>query len=486
MANFEAFNIPVARSGSAPAERDWPVDAELIGRLANPGCPLCAQLRADEPRYYFWLLHESYMEPSTLDGFAAARGVCQRHGVALAQNAIVPTAIEYLLSYATRHELHRIADEREQRVTRSGARRSSPERCPTCTFQEESAGRLAFFLGALLRRTHSLDRYGDPALFCMPHFVRIADGLGSKDLERFLRLQRDAAQRALAKLGTPANPLDDRTDDIRQAAKLAVGIPPEAVPVPAPRTTGEPGSPRDHSFQFARRLRDPSSCPVCTEVMGAWGDWTVGLERLVEAREPVNDLLPLCRLHVWAYLLHASPVLGALAAQAALDSADTALHMALEAGWGEKARQETMDLPAWRRAFTGRKPAARAMETLRVLSPRCPVCERVALAEDRALDLLSALLLSGRHIHAYERGHGLCARHLGKVLRRRLDAEVRSVLLRAGAATVAGLLWELEESGRKRAWTTRAEAHGTEQNAWQRALLRFSGAFGWQTTGLDS
>lgn len=108
---------------------------------------------------------------------------------------------------------------------------------------------------------------------------------------------------------------------------------------------------------------------------------------------------------------------------------------------------------------------------------RCPVCERLAAARDRAIHLLFALLLEQRHRAAFEAGHGLCLKHFSRALSLRPSPGAETVLIETETAKLALLRWELEEALRKRAWTARPEVSGNERTAWKRALRRFSGTF---------
>jgi hypothetical protein len=61
-----------------------------------------------------------------------------------------------------------------------------------------------------------------------------------------------------------------------------------------------------------------------------------------------------------------------------------------------------------------------------------------------------------------------------------LASYARDTLVQVQSARLGCLLWELEESPRKRSWSVRPEIEGTETDAWRRALLRFSGSFDWR------
>lgn len=68
---------------------------------------------------------------------------------------------------------------------------------------------------------------------------------------------------------------------------------------------------------------------------------------------------------------------------------------------------------------------------------------------------------------AYYESHGLCLRHALA----RPDPTVREVL----TARLGVLAWELDEGGRKSAWSSRHEGRGDETTAWLRAPVQLDG-----------
>jgi hypothetical protein len=90
---------------------------------------------------------------------------------------------------------------------------------------------------------------------------------------------------------------------------------------------------------------------------------------------------------------------------------------------------------------------------------------------------LFALLESPKHQARFEEGYGLCLRHFSRALALKPSETVRAILMEVDAAKLALLQWELEESMRKDAWSSRPEKAGTEHTAWERAIHRFSGSF---------
>jgi hypothetical protein len=93
----------------------------------------------------------------------------------------------------------------------------------------------------------------------------------------------------------------------------------------------------------------------------------------------------------------------------------------------------------------------------------------------RAALLLFATLEDIACLPAYASGFGLCLQHFFAVLALGPKPEARDVLERVQRARLTTLHWELGEFMRKMSWTARPEGKGAEQNAWVRAVERFSG-----------
>jgi hypothetical protein len=122
---------------------------------------------------------------------------------------------------------------------------------------------------------------------------------------------------------------------------------------------------------------------------------------------------------------------------------------------------------AWARCVVpGESVAAAVRSALR--PPECPACRTMATAALRTTRLIEAILLSAAGQEQYLRSGGLCLRHLELLTP---HSEPGSVALERAAARVALAGWELEESRRKNAWSSRFEPGGPEGTAWRRAIV---------------
>ena len=450
------------------------VDAHLRALLTKRGCPVCLESRESDDKYFFWFLNESYGFPHVLVELADAFGFCAAHGHRLNACAKDADAIAFAHGHVTRLTLDLLSQAAgdEQRLRRSAL--IEPHACPACASMERVSERVLFFLDRLLEDPAGAELYGNPGLLCFPHFQSFAQRLRSPALfQRLLSLHLDAMTRA----GHALAAYPEAADAFPAVLDLAVGGYPGQMILPAIDIESVAGERRDTIGDFAAQLDRDDACPVCVEVRRAWRDWIAWLERTVSGDQNLEDVLPTCREHVWACVRHGSPALATAAVRNALMAALRSAHNGHRAltpapssrrdGWMARLRRVTQG--SGRRFREARQAVAYPI--------RCPVCERLATARDRATHLLFALLLEQRQRTAFEAGHGLCLKHFSHALSLRPPPAVQTVLIETETAKLALLRWELEEALRKRAWSARPEPGGSERTAWQRALRRFSGTF---------
>jgi hypothetical protein len=82
----------------------------------------------------------------------------------------------------------------------------------------------------------------------------------------------------------------------------------------------------------------------------------------------------------------------------------------------------------------------------------------------------------GRGVVEFELCHCLCPKHFARALTLEPAPAVCGFLITAHSAKSSCFEWELDEFLRKTQWNTCSEAHGTEQTAPFRALLRCFGS----------
>ncbi len=445
---------------------------EMLHRLGQPGCPICARLAADERDYFFWLLYENYSEPEVLDQFRSSLGFCATHAGWLATQTTRTDSVAYLHSHILQHALQVIGPGKKTGLRRSGRGLVAPRACPACVSQSASASSFAWFLVKALEEHDGLKLYGQPGLLCMSHLGLVARVAEPRVLERILHVQLSALQSAARSLGNESQAAErERPAPVEGALVMVAGAP--ALGTRLDVTPREPSAPpRNPLEDFARLLPKTDSCPVCAEMWRARLEWIGWLDRAADNEEKYRDLLARCPAHLWVCADQGKIRLRAWTARNALEAATAKIQLAYDAGWRKRSREKGPE-SLWSRLLRRNEGTGLAREILG-RPERCPLCTRISVAEEVALNLLCGLLAFRKHRDAFEEGHGLCVRHLVGVLPKVSD-ERKKYLLQVESARLSCLLWELEEGWRKRSWNYRAETQGEEQRAWRRSLFRISG-----------
>lgn len=449
------------------------VEKELAALLAEDGCPVCRTVHGHERQYFFWFLLEGSKDSGVLDGFTRALGFCAMHaGYVLAQGH-GRGRLAATHAIATRHmrevfALDRRRDAWEAEIVAAGGR---PAPCPGCHAEAESARRTAFFLGKLIRREDGRDRYGAPGLACLPHLALLAPLLADPALDRLLA-RHDAALSEAVRRGET-----DRAETQASILRLAVGHAPSLDPWPPLFPAEPPVRPADPVAALAADMRG-GHCPACMETFRAGAAWTAWLDHAACTGEAISDLLPTCPRHVWAVFRSAGPALATQLVAHMLGAAHNAIAFALRKFHEPLPKPDPKrPVEALTRLAQGRRPLIRVARGALARPPRCPVCDRLAIARDQTLRLVAAMLEQHRYRADYEAGHGLCLDHFARLIALRPEAKVREFLYQAQAAKLAVLGCALEEFSRKAAWQWRPEPVGAERLAPGQALARFSGAF---------
>lgn len=223
-----------------------------------------------------------------------------------------------------------------------------------------------------------------------------------------------------------------------------------------------------------RTLDDVDHCPVCAAQAEAYHAWSRFCEARAGGPEPIDELLPTCDEHVAAFLVHGSDRLG----ERTLANVAPLLRDVLVRTLGEL---EADGPSSWwarvRVAVLSRRREPSALRARRALHrrPACPVCAMQHDAEIRALDLCALLVRTAPGRRRYERGHGLCLRHLRVAMATGYGPGVSPLLLEQAQLQLELLAWDLHEAGRLDAWTARPLPRASEWESRRRALYRFQG-----------
>ena len=454
-------------------------ERQLLRALNQDGCPVCDQLRDHETDFQFWLLAERYHQREMLDALTDSLGFCVDHGAFLAESSrsnSPMTSAHEILSRRVRAQFE--ADEIDQTAW------ASLGQCPACASFDSAADRTVSFLAHALET--NADDYGNPGIACFPHFRSLAMTVSPELFRDLLEIQDRQIRTVRETVQSMTEPTTTTADgtlppDLKTALQVTVGHDIKSSALPPPDV--DPTASRDPVGDFSDLLDAGRGCPICLEVGRAWQAW---LAWLIQADEPerLHDVLPTCREHVWECVRYVDTSL-------AIAIADTASDQVLNRL--TRARQNLPDIDSESRSdsfasisfsdiplqfvnrFRGDR-TKRAREALR-RPIRCPVCDRLETARDRAVELLFVLLEQSRHQRAFENGYGLCLHHCSYALAQDPSPEIAELIRTVEAAKVARLQWELREAQRKQAWDVRPEQKGAEQRAWFRAIARFSGGY---------
>jgi hypothetical protein len=441
---------PANLTGSNDMER------RVLRALQKPGCPLCRLVEDNDENFFFWFFNEQYSSPEMLAHLRRSHGFCLAHASRLVHTkAAGRWSLDVVYGYLT-HALYKQLSTPSVRPDRAP---SGP--CPACSSRDESAARYATILLRLLRDGQAGEAYGSPGLLCFPHLQRLASKSPDTVYRRLLLTQEARAK-------TASRQADTGPFSAENINPLSLSVSLDAAEHVYPREAASvEQKSRDPVVEMAAHLATEEVCPICCEERRIWLEWHAYLEANV-GRAELSDLLPTCSDHVWAYVKNSSPALAAQTVSRVAKVTQQQLTQGVgllptTSGQGQRWRQML--------GIKGGLGKSRAALT-RDLT--CPLCARLRLAQENALRLLFALLAAPHHRTDFQRGYGLCLRHLVRALEL-AKPDIREVLLDATAAKLAVLHWELDEDLRKSAWQYRPEAKGSEQHAWRRAMLRFSG-----------
>jgi len=400
---------------------------EVLRALDDPGCPVCRAGAWTEERTVHALVTEHYTDGYVIALVRDALGFCPAHVRRLAGRLEAPYVLRLLYGEATRVALARL---------RTARRRAS---CQLCTFKGRSERATLRMLLHALPRPSAAAAYRTHGGLCVPHALA---GLAGAD-PRIVPVVIEALyeRRSLQDLGGEDT---DRVARHRARSRL----------MPAA------GDPVCSTLTALRDRLALATCPACL----AGGRMERRYLTWLNAESATNpDGLAaegtwLCPRHLWDLTTDAS---GAIAW--AVQYHGGRLGAEIDR-WRPLIRSRSRGkLMGW---LQDRSAMRRAVEPLG-RQRRCSACVTVETAERRELDLVVTALTDRPTRAVYYESHGLCWRHA----QIRPDPAVREVL----AARLGVLVWELDEGGRKSAWSSRHESHGDEARAWLRAPVQLDG-----------
>lgn len=455
-------------------------ERQLLRALNQNGCPVCDHLRDHETDFRFWFNAERYHQREMLDALTNSLGFCVGHGKFLAESS---------QSNSPMTAAHEIVSRRvRSQFEASGFNQTtwtSLDPCPACDSFNRTANRTVSFLAHALETT--ADDYGDPGIACFPHFRSLATTASPalfRDVLEIQEQQMQAVRETVQSMTETTTTTEDGTlpPALETALHVTVGHDIESSALPPPNV--DPHASPDPVGDFSALLDAGRGCPICLEIGRAWQAWLAWLLNVDYKSDQMQDVLPTCPEHVWECARYGDTALAIAIVDAASGPVIDRLTRARQnlPDTTSESRNDLFasipfsDIPLrFVRQLNGdqtRKARAALQRPI-----RCPVCDRLETAQDRAVELLLVLLEQPRHQHAFEDGYGLCLHHCSYVLAQNPSPEIAQLIQTVETAKVARLQWELREAQRKQAWDVRPEQKGSEQSAWLRAIARFSGSY---------
>ena len=411
---------------------------EVLRALEDPGCPACRAGARTEERTVHALVTEHYTDGYVIAAVSDALGFCPAHARRLARRLEAPYVMRLLYAETTHVALARL------RAPRAVPR---PAPCPLCTFRARSERATLLLVFHAVARPSVAAVYRTHGGLCVPHALA---GLPEADP----RVSSVVTEALYERLARPADEgpflLDLGGEDTDRAARRWA-------------RTCLPPVRRDPARPTLTALRDRlalATCPTCL----AGGQMERRYLSWLSAESANNpDGLGaegtwLCARHLWDLAIEAS---GATAW--AVEYHRGRLKADIDQ-WRGLIRSRSRSWLLW--WLRDRRATRRAVAPL-VRQRYCSACAAVGIAERRELDLVLTGLTDRPTRMAYYESHGLCLRHAQGCS----DPAIGEVL----TARLGVLVWELDEGGRKSAWSSRHERRGDEATAWLRAPVQIDG-----------
>jgi hypothetical protein len=360
--------------------------------------------------------------PDRLESAAAAGeavvdslGFCGHHGALLQRQGAGEQAIGRVLGDATDRMIGWLGDERRYADRLLELFWGAERTCVACKSHEQQVARHVNRLPA-----PDLSAQQFPPL-CFPHYRDAVYAMKSPQLPALANAQLRLLEQVVAAIGPASDDIveedvDAAVDPVTLAAALRTtagsaalaGVDGTVVAADAFMidTRGD-GSAGDNDAI-------DRGCPVCTEIRGAEMRWARAAVNVAKLRRDLWTTFPTCAMHIAQCAQSQDERLTLLVARYAA----TIQLTALQQGVRKLARDISDRQAASTSVFYHRKsPAWILGQQRRMISdvPRCPACERLIVAQDRAVNRVVEDLRGPRDDTGRRRIEGLCLKHLGSV-----------------------------------------------------------------------
>lgn len=419
------------------------------GRAPLEACAVCEAMRGTDARYVARVLCDPRRREANARAIADSLGFCSDHVACLATFEDRSAQIGAVLREAVRTagallEAGAQFHDRLLEILFAAA-----DACPACRYAERSLARV------LVRDARTPgpgvgDRSGGAP--CVPHFLALVGVLELPELLPRVQAQIELLMKAAQAVRTGG-------EAAQFAATCIVAGAPDGPARAAPR--------RDADSAGEDR------CPVCSAMRRASARWIEAAKESARMDVAPWAVLPLCRGHLWACHRCGDRRLAARATSHALEVFLGSLRRAALTLAQEDERLEREARSVW---YRPKSPAYLLGARRKVVAAmlRCPACDRVAVARERAVGELLDTLRATHRRDAPGRAGALCLKHFALVFTLAPAGAVRETLRAMQAARLRALEAELERFAHAAGNAPRAAA--PDRAAWKDAICRFSGS----------
>jgi len=380
--------------------------------------------------------------PPSADAVADAMGFCAPHAAMLAASTDDFLRLLAVLSSAAGKVIAQLLDRSrsEERLTKLLV--GAGTACPICYLADHRLPRqLRGVLSSL-----SLSAGGSMEPLCLTHF----QALIAMAPRAVLKHAAECQIASLRAIGIATN---------TRLAQLYVGGRHHAAsPVP--------------NGELDDFLCDDQACPICRKVSMALDDWMASVEDAARLGAHQWIVFPTCDRHISLCAHRCSDE----TARQIVAYASTLLSGQLEHAVASNEREDrAYDVARDSVWFRRKSPAYLLGQRRKTLlrSPRCPGCERLAVARDRACADMLTLLRRASVRRAFSASNGLCLKHFAHALLVAQGDEMRNFL----ASTQIAQLSELQRILQRvveHAANSDAASSPVAQEECRRAIYRFS------------
>jgi hypothetical protein len=438
-------------------------------RFIFGACIVCDGLRDDGNGLVREYWHRPETAGAACESLVGSFGFCAHHGIILERQRANWPATVGLLRVATERVLELLSDKERNAERLVELFFDADRSCPWCKLHEQQVARQVNRLPDLAE-LQRLSRW-----LCFPHYRKVAFTLKSAALPALVRAQLQLLEHVMTAIG----PHDHRAN----AKATELSIAPATLNGVLRVLVGEGWLGFD---QFTRKRPDHRAdragefgegepgCPVCAEIVRAQQRWHSTVQTAARLGQDLWTVFPTCPVHL---ALCARVDREPIAILAARYGASVQL-AGLVKGSDSLARDHDRRLAAAQSVFYRRQSPAYILGQQRKMItrfPRCPACERAAVAQQRAIVRLVQKLGAARLSASGASAGRLCLKHFASIYLLVSQGEPRALLVARQVERLRELRHHLVEAGKSSDVLTISNTVSAAIGVWRTAMWQPSG-----------